>query len=48
MRKKCFIPNNAQMTFKSLVNFGNFEKAPVWDVPVERYHSTGGGHGHGG
>lgn len=34
------------MTLKSLINFGNFGKAP-WDTSIERYHSGEGGYHHG-
>lgn len=33
------------MTLKSLINFGNFGKAP-WDTSIERYHSGEGGYHH--
>ncbi|XP_029168704.1 uncharacterized protein LOC114938791 [Nylanderia fulva] len=33
------------MTLKSLINFGNFGKAP-WDTSIERYHSDEGGYHH--
>lgn len=34
------------MTLKSLINFGNFGKAP-WDASIERYHNDEGGYHHG-